>query len=248
MTVSDKRSAAARANGALSHGPKTPEGKARSAQNARKHGLLSGIAALRSENKEAFDACLQAYCDRFHPADPVELGLIEEMVAASWHLRRAFAIETNMLDVEMDSCNTAPTELERLTQSFGNLASNPKLALLHRYQSRLHHMHSRLLRDFVILRGAVPAPGPAPEPAIDLDPAPIPTPGTAPAATLPSPNEPKTPLSINKSGHRIRVDSRSFAARSPRIAPTLRRSRRRLRSRPTHALPPRPESNAIPIH
>jgi hypothetical protein len=206
MTVSDKRSAAARANGALSHGPKTPEGKARSAQNARKHGLLSSIAALRSESKEAFDACLQAYCDRFQPADPVELGLIEEMVAASWHLRRAFAIETNMLDIEMDACNTAPTELERLTQSFGNLASNPKLALLHRYQSRLHHMHSRLLRDFVILRSAIPAPAPNPEPAIDLDPAPFPPAQTAPepAATPPLPNEPKTPLSLNKSRNRAR--------------------------------------------
>src|SRR5881394_2722398 len=93
---------------ALSHGPTTPQGKARSSQNARTHGLLSSIAALRSESKEAFDACLQAYCGRFQPAGPVELGLIEEMVAASWHLRRAFAIETNMLDTEMDACTTVP--------------------------------------------------------------------------------------------------------------------------------------------
>ena len=91
-----------------SHGPKTPEGKARSAQNARTHGLLSSIAALRTENKEAFDTILHDYCGRFQPADAVELGLIEEMVAASWHLRRAFAIETSMLDTEMDARPTPP--------------------------------------------------------------------------------------------------------------------------------------------
>jgi hypothetical protein len=71
MTVSDKRSAAARANGALSHGPITPEGKARSSQNARKHGLLSDIAAIRAEGKEAFNDFELGYYHRFQPADQV---------------------------------------------------------------------------------------------------------------------------------------------------------------------------------
>jgi len=259
MTVSDKRSAAARANGALSHGPITPEGKARSAQNACKHGLLAKIAAVQCEGKEAFNDFEQGYYDRFQPADQVEVGLVEDMTVASWHLRRAFAMETSMLDTEMDSCTRNLTPLECLTQSFTNLASSPTLTLLHRYQTRLHHMHSRLLRDFIILRSAIPAPEQAPGDSSSAPSAPsaqpdgteatlappepqpcsssaseftrdgrlrVESPAAVSPATPPLPNEPKTPLSINKTHHRIRLQTHRP---TPRIDLILRRARRRLR-------------------
>jgi hypothetical protein len=67
MPISEKRLAANRANGALSRGPITPEGKARSSQNAIKHGLQSNLVVLRNENKEAYQTVLQSYYDRFKP-------------------------------------------------------------------------------------------------------------------------------------------------------------------------------------
>jgi hypothetical protein len=196
MPISEKRLAANRANGALSRGPITPEGKARSSQNATKHGLQSNLVVLRNENKEAYQTVLQSYYDRFKPVDQVECGLIEEMVAAYWRTRRALAIEMNMMDNEMDARPTAPNELDRLSGAFGELATGPKMAVLQRYQTRLHRLHSRLLRDFVILRQAIPASDDAvPLPLPELD-APLITTPDLKNATLP--NEPTNPLPCNK--------------------------------------------------
>jgi hypothetical protein len=63
MTI-EKRILAARANGALSRGPKTPEGKARSSKNATRHGLLSDCVLLRNEDGDVFRAVFNAYLPR----------------------------------------------------------------------------------------------------------------------------------------------------------------------------------------
>jgi hypothetical protein len=223
LVPSDKRSAAARANGALSHGPKTPEGKARSAQNARTHGLLSSIVTLRCEDKEAFDAMLASYIQRYQPADGVEMALVEELTAAAWRHRRTLAIETHMLDVEMEARTTSPTQLDRLTGAFGDLAATPKLNLVHRYLTKIHNMESRLMRDFVILRHAIPIPdSPQPE-TIEVTPEPAPPlPEPVPADNAPMPNEPKTPLPTNKSVSSIRVHPCESVAKSSSRRPKLR--------------------------
>jgi len=153
--ISEKHSQQARINGARSKGPKTARGKAFSSRNAMRHGLLSKVVVLRNESQDGFRQLFDAYADRFAPLDDVEIGLIEEMVAAYWHLRRAFAVETRTLDNDM-AARHAPSELDRLAASFCELAATPKLALLHRYQTRLHLIHSRLLRDLVLMRSKLP--------------------------------------------------------------------------------------------
>src|SRR5215813_10500015 len=95
---SDKRIRASRANGALSRGPKTPRGKSFSSRNALRHGLLSKLVVLHDEPDEAFQALFGAYLDRFDPLDAVEVGMIEEMVATFWRMRRAWAVENRLLD------------------------------------------------------------------------------------------------------------------------------------------------------
>jgi hypothetical protein len=47
-TASPEQFAANRANAAKSPGPRSPEGKARSAQNARKHGFAAAACASES--------------------------------------------------------------------------------------------------------------------------------------------------------------------------------------------------------
>ena len=93
-----RRMLANRANGALSCGPLTPQGKERSAQNALRHGLLAKCVALESECPETFAASLSDHLDHLRPATGLELAMVEEMVVSHWRLRRAWAIETRLLD------------------------------------------------------------------------------------------------------------------------------------------------------
>ena len=93
-----KQILASRRNGARSRGPKTEQGKQRSSTNAIRHGLLAKGVVLKNESEENFAAMLAQHVAKLSPADDVEQGAIEEMVAATWRLRRLWAIETQLLN------------------------------------------------------------------------------------------------------------------------------------------------------
>jgi len=150
-----RRILSSRANGARSRGPKTLEGKQRSSRNAIRHGLLAKCVLLGNESRECFESLLAQHLDRYGPVDGVELGFIEEMVAASWRLRRIWATETRLLDNAIQD-QQSPDELGRLAAAFSTLASTPELALIHRYETRLHTIYQRSLYNLLLLRTAMP--------------------------------------------------------------------------------------------
>lgn len=55
---SQRRIQASRTNGALSRGPKTPKGKARSAGHNLRYGILAQTLVLEGESREAFPRAL----------------------------------------------------------------------------------------------------------------------------------------------------------------------------------------------
>ena len=148
-----RRILASRANGARSRGPVTPEGKRRSSLNAVSHGLLSDCVLLPGECRESFQELVASYLNRFGPVDDIDLGMIEEMASAAWRLRRAWAIENKLFAGEIDS---QPWDggLDRIAASFRRLAASPELALLHRYETRLHLMYQRAFHNILLLRTA----------------------------------------------------------------------------------------------
>ena len=119
-----------KANGALSKGPITPAGKQRSSLNALRHGMCAKCIVLDHESRENFLILLQHHIDLFHPANEVEFGMIEEMCAAYWRQRRAWTIETALLEkhIALQADGSGP---ERMAAAFDRLAAAPTLPLLH---------------------------------------------------------------------------------------------------------------------
>lgn len=197
------KSQSARINGAKSRGPKTEAGRARSSQNALKHGLTSRNLVLPSEDPAEYDDLLRSYLDQFQPAGPVERDLVHEMVSAKWRLDRIALIETELFNAaigrEEDNSDDPLTPVQALTGGFERLCNHPELTVLHRMESRLTRSYSRALRNLLQLQRRPPAKGPALNPGpsenenCKNEPTDLPPTNAflaAPALTSPSPSIP----------------------------------------------------------
>ncbi len=167
---SSKKSATARANGAKSHGPATPEGRARSSQNALRHGLATRAAALPpmsivlgDESTADFQRLLNSYLDEFAPTSPIEVELVETMASARWRLRRLANIETTLLANEIltsvddvdrffDDVDCIPEPHDRLACAFKSLAEGASLHLLNRYEGTINRSYAQAFKQLHLLR------------------------------------------------------------------------------------------------
>jgi hypothetical protein len=162
-----RRINSSRANGRRSNGPVTVAGKLISSQNALRHGLLARCLVLEDESPEAFQAVLADHIQRLQPVDSLELGLVEEMVAAWWRTRRSWAIETQMLEEAAANPESPAPPIGRIAAAFKGLAESPALPLMHRYETRLHMAYQRPLHNLLLLRAAVPVGPPLLELALE---------------------------------------------------------------------------------
>ena len=81
--ITDKQLAANRANAAQSTGPRSSEGKARSAQNARKHGFTaSTFAVVRLEDLDEVARLRQDAIAVYQPVNSQELFAVERIALA----------------------------------------------------------------------------------------------------------------------------------------------------------------------
>ena len=151
--VTEAQRAAARANGAKSHGPATDAGKSKSALNAVKHGLTSNALVLSTESREKMDELRQAYRDEYQPQGQTETDLVDELTAAKWLQRRCWAMQSALLDTTMDRMER---EIRDEFSEIGNAArtalaflkltdQGTALALMNRYAARHARDYHRAL-------------------------------------------------------------------------------------------------------
>lgn len=171
------KSDTARTNGAKSHGPVTPEGRAKSSANSVRHGLTAKSVVLPHESSEDFQLLLDGYVAQFHPQTEVEMELVETMAIARWRLRRIVTIEANLLANEMVS---HAEEIDgkfdgidgdgRMAWVFQHLANQGQsLALIIRYEGTLNRAYDRAFKQLHLLQSVrnpsqpnEPKPGAAP--------------------------------------------------------------------------------------
>jgi hypothetical protein len=99
VPISNARAEASRRNGAKSRGPKSPEGKARAAQNALKHGLRAERHVVLPEEDPAEFAELEAaLVAELAPVGALQSLLARRVAVAAWRLARADRIETDLFE------------------------------------------------------------------------------------------------------------------------------------------------------
>jgi hypothetical protein len=97
VPISSARAEASRRNGAKSRGPRTPEGKARSARNALKHGMRAQkYVVLPEEDADEFAGLQAAMIEELAPVGMLQAVLARRVAVAAWRLARADRIEAEL--------------------------------------------------------------------------------------------------------------------------------------------------------
>lgn len=141
MAPSAARQTANAANARLSTGPRTPEGKARSSENALKHGLTAKDIIIGPEDREEFDELLAGLQADVAPQGALQQTLFDELVASAWNLRRIRRMETGL-------CAGAATYQDLLNDD----ETQTKLDRLARHKSRIERTFHRSLKELKALQ------------------------------------------------------------------------------------------------
>ena len=92
----DAQIEANRANSKKSTGPKTPEGKARSAQNASEHGLCASQLVVKPGQEAEFDEMQAGLYEEILPVGGLEDELFKSLIHAAWNQRRCRQAESDL--------------------------------------------------------------------------------------------------------------------------------------------------------
>ena len=144
--------AANRLNAEKSKGATSPQGKARSAMNALRHGLTARVVVLPSEDMDAYQAFSKEIVDSLDAQTPVERQFAQTVADNQWRINRIRSIEDGMLGLghfeaagdfdcpsaQIHSAMTAARAFRNDSKSFVNLSI---------YEQRLHRSMKEALRQ-----------------------------------------------------------------------------------------------------
>ncbi len=135
LMASPAQITANRANARHSTGPRSPEGKARCAHNALRHGLTAAHLVVREDERGRFEDLRAGLIEELDPQGAVETLVFNELLHAAWNLDRFRRLEA-----------------ERGPQAIENDASREFMDRLARYQARTQRAFYRALQELRTLQ------------------------------------------------------------------------------------------------
>ena len=138
------------ANAVHSTGPRTEEGKNRSSQNARTHGLTSRDLVVAEHEREEFEQFQSALIEELKPEGPLETTVVRQLLHAAWNLQRIRRMESELWQIEPNLLLSDDS-----SKAFERLA---------RYQARTERSYYRALKELKdlqlnrVLRATLPEP------------------------------------------------------------------------------------------
>ena len=137
--------AANRANALKSTGPKSEEGKARSAMNALKSGLDAQSLLIPGESPQAFAQLIAEYYSKYAPADPEQRYHLDTAIRHEWLLRRFAKVEDQLWALSATRMEKPLAGLE-LGQAFDQ--DNKVMMRLHRRVAHSEKAYDRAMAAF----------------------------------------------------------------------------------------------------
>jgi len=163
MPVYELQLAANRANAAKSTGPRTEEGKKRSSQNARRHGITAQTTVMTDEDRVKHDEFCSKIVADLAPVGSMETFLASSVAEEAWRLNHARAQCDNIVaighfDGTGDIYDTEHPEIHTAITAAQTVRDNAKtFELLSLYEQRIHRSfqkHFAQLRELQAERKA----------------------------------------------------------------------------------------------
>jgi hypothetical protein len=170
--ATEKQVAANRDNATHSTGPRTAEGKSRSAQNALKHGFRAAeFTVINLEDSAEVEALQADLVHVYQPVNTQELFAIERMALAQQQILRASRLEaglfSQMISSQIDdygdpfhfvvTTRGEVTREQNLNVTFGQTfcsvnATSKAVPVMLRYQAQAERLYRRALEEFERLK------------------------------------------------------------------------------------------------
>lgn len=156
-----KQIAANQRNARLSTGPRTPQGKSASSQNALTHGLTARSVLIEGELPEEYERFVSDLYADFMPHNEYARWLVESLAETLWRVKRISRIEALLLEAEahkykppsmMDAATRAKADFEASKPGIKLLRAVTELVIPNDALGQLGRHETRLLRQVKELR------------------------------------------------------------------------------------------------